>query len=220
MSGTIMLPERYLNAMKAFEGFTPRAAADYAQLSNGYGTKARHAGEVIDRAEADRRFKVEVEEAERLVDRFAPDLDEGTKAALTSLTYNAGTSWMRSGLGASIKSGDLEEAAQILTKYNRAGGKILGGLVSRRLQEAAWMGGTTGTLAVGGEQSQSRSAKSVDVAEAAQKQHSIAISPAIASPTVPAPPAPVEVRSVVAEHLVYLGLQSIRVAEREDQSVV
>ena len=129
----------YLDAIQKFEGYSARANWDYAQHSNGFGTKARYAGEVIDRAEAERRFRAEISKAEEAVERFAPGLDAGTKAALTSLTFNAGTTWMRAGLGDAIRSGDFETAREKFLKYNKAGGDVLPGLVSRRFQEADWI---------------------------------------------------------------------------------
>src|SRR3989304_184669 len=96
-----------LNAIRGFEGFTPQAQWDYAQFSNGYGTRAKFAGEVIDKAEADRRFEAAVANARSVVEQHAPRVDEGTKAALTSLTFNAGETWVKSGLGEAVKRGDL-----------------------------------------------------------------------------------------------------------------
>ena len=55
----------YLDTIKRFEGFSPAAKPDYAQVSNGYGTRARFAGEVIDMAEAERRFTAEIGEVAR-----------------------------------------------------------------------------------------------------------------------------------------------------------
>lgn len=130
----------YLNAIRNFEGYTPQAQWDYAQFSNGYGTKALYAGEKIDRAEAERRFHAEVASARSIVDKAAPHVDEGTKAALTSLTYNAGTSWIDSGLGDAVRRGDLDSAREIFQKYNKAGGEVLPGLQMRRSQEALWIG--------------------------------------------------------------------------------
>ncbi len=130
----------YLDAIRNFEGFTPKAQWDYAQHTNGYGTKARFAGEVIDRAEAERRFQGEISAARSVVEKTAPALDEGTKAALTSLTYNAGSAWTQSGLGEAVRSGDLDSVREIFQKYNKAGGDVLPGLVSRRSQEALWIG--------------------------------------------------------------------------------
>lgn len=130
----------YLDAIRSFEGFTPTATADYAQVSNGYGTKALYPGEVIDKAEAERRFHGEIDQARSIVEANAPHLDEGTKAALTSLTYNTGTAWVRSGLGDAVRRGDLQDVREIFQQYNKAGGQVLPGLVSRRSQEALWIG--------------------------------------------------------------------------------
>jgi lysozyme len=129
-----------LNAIRAFEGFTPQAQWDYAQFSNGYGTRAKYAGEVIDKAEADRRFEAAVANAKSVVERHAPRVDEGTKAALTSLTFNAGETWVTSGLGEAVKRGDLDAVRSIFVQYNKAGGEVLPGLVSRRAAEALWIG--------------------------------------------------------------------------------
>lgn len=130
----------YLDTIRRFEGFTDRAQWDYAQHTNGYGTRALYPGEVIDKAEAERRFQSEIADARKVVDRFAPNADEGTKAALTSLTFNAGTTWTRSGLGEAVRAGDLDTARALFQQYTKAGGETLSGLVARRMAEAAWIG--------------------------------------------------------------------------------
>jgi GH24 family phage-related lysozyme (muramidase) len=130
----------YIDAIRRFEGFTAQAQWDYAQFTNGYGTRAAYPGEVIDRAEAERRFAAEIGAARAIVERTAPAVDEGTKAALTSLTFNAGTAWTRSGLGEAVRRGDLDAARALLQRYNKAGGETLPGLVKRRLEEASWIG--------------------------------------------------------------------------------
>lgn len=129
-----------LAAVKSFEGFSAQAKWDFAQHSNGYGTRARAPGEVIDVKEAEFRLVMELKSASDLVEKFAPSLDEGTKAALTSLTFNAGTKWMSDGLGQAIRRGDLDAARSIFVEYNKAGGKILPGLVARRQAEVKWIG--------------------------------------------------------------------------------
>lgn len=131
----------YLQAIKSFEGFTRTAKWDYAQYSNGYGTKAKYEGEVIDEAEAERRFAAELSQSLALVDKFAPGLDEGTKAALVSLTFNAGTGWMKSGLGNAVAAGDLQAVRERFVMYDKAGGAVLPGLAKRRAAEAEWIGG-------------------------------------------------------------------------------
>lgn len=130
--------DRYHGAIQRFEGFTAQAKWDYAQHSNGFGTKAQFPGEVIGREEAERRFSAELASAATLVERFAPGLEPGTKAALASLTFNAGPRWMSAGLGSAILNGDLDTAREIFLTYTKAGGESLPGLVARRLEEAAW----------------------------------------------------------------------------------
>ncbi len=135
-----MVDPSYLDAIKQFEGYSAEARWDYAQNTNGYGTRAKYTGEVIDKAEADRRFSGEIQKAADFVDKFAPGLDDGSKAALTSLTYNTGTAWTQSGLGQAVSSGDLDKAKSLFLQYNKAGGDVVDGLVQRRLQEVAWFG--------------------------------------------------------------------------------
>jgi lysozyme len=140
----------YLDSIRAFEGFTQRAQWDYAQHSNGYGTRALFPGEVIDRAEAERRFQSEIASARAVVERHAANADEGTKAALTSLTFNAGEKWTRDGLGDAVRRGDLEAVRSIFLEYNKAGGKLLEGLAARRAAEAEWIGNPQPNTAVTG----------------------------------------------------------------------
>lgn len=134
------LDDYYLNAVKRFEGYSPRAAWDYKQHTNGYGTRARSPGEVIDRDEAERRFADEMGKAASLVDARYPNLAPGTRAALTSLTFNAGSGWMNSGLGRAVDAGDRDAIRAHFVQYNKAGGEVLPGLVDRRGAEARWIG--------------------------------------------------------------------------------
>lgn len=146
-----MIGNTYLDQIKKFEGYTERPQWDYKQWSNGYGTRASGPNDVIDRAEAERRLAAEVTKAASLVDRFAPGIDPGTRAALTSLTFNAGPGWMDSGLGQAIKAGDLDKARASFLQYNQAGGQVLPGLASRRATEVGWFGqGDPGAMPRGG----------------------------------------------------------------------
>lgn len=128
----------YSDQIIGFEGFAPQAAWDYKQHSNGYGTKALYPGETIDKETAQQRFDAELGKAAEFVNKVAPDAPAGTKAALTSLTYNAGTGWANSGLGEAVKSGDWSAAKDRFLQYNKAGGDINPGLVKRRQAEASW----------------------------------------------------------------------------------
>ena len=141
----------YLDAIRNFEGYTPQASWDYAQFSNGYGTKARHDGERIDRIEAETRFRAEIEEARAIVERHAGNWDEGTRAALTSLTFNTGTRWISSGLGEAVRNGDPALLRERFFAYHKARGDVLPGLVERRLAELEWIGSPTAPPAAGAE---------------------------------------------------------------------
>src|SRR5262245_24855198 len=86
------------DAVKRFEGYTPRASWDFKQHSIGYGTRARFPNETIDRPEAERRLDEELSKASTFVDGVNPNLPGGVRDALTSLTYNAGGGWASAGL--------------------------------------------------------------------------------------------------------------------------
>lgn len=135
-----ILGDFYDNQIKGFEGWAPRAAWDYKQHTNGWGTRATSPGEVIDKDEAQRRYDAEIQKSHDLVRQFAPDIDHGTAAALTDLTFNAGSSWMKSGLGQAIKAGDLDRARASFLQYTKAGGQDLEGLQRRRAAGIGWFG--------------------------------------------------------------------------------
>jgi lysozyme len=157
----------YLDSIRRFEGFSPVARQDCTQLSNGYGTRARFAGETLTAAEAESRFKDAISSAEKLVEGCAPDLDEGTKAALTSLTFNTGVKWIHDGLGDAIRKHDLTAAREIFQHYTTAAGQVLPGLVSRRSEELAWFGGgVAAQQAPGGPPNSAASASTGSIAAA------------------------------------------------------
>lgn len=139
---TAPLDPQYIDQIKGFEGYSPAAAWDYKQSSSGYGTKAQPGDENIppDQLKAihEQRFSEEISKAAAAVDSLNPDLPPGARAALISLTYNAGPGWMQSGLGGLVRSGDLQGAQQRILEYNKAGGEVNPGLVKRRTAESAW----------------------------------------------------------------------------------
>ena len=138
----------YLKSIKSFEGFTPRAQWDYAQHTNGFGTRALFEGETISRQEAEQRFEAEITGARAIVEKHAKGWDEGTKAALTSLTFNCGTRWISSGLGDAVRAHDMRGLKDRFIEYNKAQGQVLPGLVARRLAECEWIGKEAQSLAV------------------------------------------------------------------------
>ena len=114
-----------------------RAVWDHKQHSIGFGTRAKP-GEEIDVAEAHKRFDTEWAKAQDEVDGFKPGLPIGVRSALTSLTYNAGSQWMREKLGAAIQKGDKEAARKYFLAYHNASGKPEPGLIARRQREVKW----------------------------------------------------------------------------------
>lgn len=138
------LDPEYFDAIKASEGYAPTASWDYKQYSSGYGTKAQPGDENIPqdqlKAVYEQRFQDEVAKAAAHVDSINPNLPPGVKAALTSLTYNAGPGWSQSGLGDLVRAGDIEGAKARFLQYNHAGGQVDPGLTARRGREAAWFG--------------------------------------------------------------------------------
>lgn len=131
----------YVDAVKRFEGFNARPSWDYKQHSWGYGTRAPGPRGTISREQADADLTRELGSAYDIVHRHAPNAPDGVKAALTSLTFNTGADWTRSGLGQAVVAGDYDTARRQFLQYNKAGGKVLPGLVSRRQEEASWFNG-------------------------------------------------------------------------------
>lgn len=160
----------FVDAIRKSEGFTPVAAPDFKQLSYGYGTKAPAPGATIDKATAETKLNEDLTRAAAIVDRVNPNLPQGVRAALTSLTFNAGADWVNSELGNRIRAGDYEGAKARFLQYNQAGGQVNPALVERRRQEAEWFnaaatpqGDTLGLPGVGRMQ---REVQNVFVAEA------------------------------------------------------
>ena len=118
------LAPQYVEGIRKHEGFDRKAFWDYKQYTNGYGTRAKYPGEVIDRATAEQRYNDELGKAAAIVDQQAPNAPEGVKAALTSLTYNSGEKWASSGLGDAVRAGNYPAAEQKFLQYTKAGGSV------------------------------------------------------------------------------------------------
>lgn len=143
-SGALISPD-LVDRLKKLEGYSEKPYVDFKQTSSGYGTKAQSGDENIPpdqlRAIHEQRLNTELGRAANIVDTFAPGLPKGTRDALISLTYNAGSAWTSSDLGSKIRAGDLEGAKQNFASYNQAGGEVNEGLVARRATELSWWGG-------------------------------------------------------------------------------
>ena len=130
-----------LSIIKEFEGFRANAYRDPVGIwTIGYGTiRGVKPGDVITRAEAERRLRHELVEYERAVERATggnatqPQFD-----ALVSFAYNVGVRGMA---GSTVikrhNAGDHQAAARAFGLWNKAGGKVWPGLTRRRAAEAA-----------------------------------------------------------------------------------
>jgi lysozyme len=73
---------------------------------------------------------------EATLSRAYPKLSQLMFDALVSFSFNLGTGWMRrSGLKEALDQADYRRAADELLKWNKAGGKVLPGLIARRSAE-------------------------------------------------------------------------------------
>ena len=139
-TGPVTVPSDLIDYIKSKEGFHARAFWDYAQYTNGYGTRARSSTEVITEAEAERRLAADVDRRRRYVISYGQEIgrnwNEDQVNALTSFIYNGGNGWLSSvTANGSRTDAEIMEAIKL---YNKAGGRTLAGLVSRRNEESAW----------------------------------------------------------------------------------
>jgi lysozyme len=129
-----------------FEGFSEKPYDDYGQLSIGYGTKATGENQVVTKEQARELLQQELQRSRqsvlRAMEKYNYDFTENQILALTSFTYNLGSGEGTpdddpEGLKQLLDSGrrGVEEISDSIELYNRAGGKVLPGLVKRRAAE-------------------------------------------------------------------------------------
>lgn len=137
-----------LDLIKRFEGFRAEAYPDPATGGDpwtiGYGTTGR-AGVGIDPKPGMKISEAQATEfLRRGVDKFAADIrpaitapiNENEFGAFVSLAYNIGpTAFKRSSALRHFNAGNKAKAANSILLWNKAGGKVLRGLVRRREAE-------------------------------------------------------------------------------------
>lgn len=95
-------------------------------------------GEQIDAATAEVLFRRDVARFEAAVERECPSANESEFGAMVSLCYNIGAgAFEKSSVARLHNAGNYAQAGQAFALWNKAGGKVLGGLVARRAREAA-----------------------------------------------------------------------------------
>ncbi|MCA0433510.1 MAG: lysozyme [Proteobacteria bacterium] len=132
--------------IRAQEGFRGEAYRDPAGVwTIGFGhTSAAGPPEVrpglrVSRAEGEAIFLRDVDQVARRVQRLVTThLSDRQFSALVSFAYNVGTgAFASSSVLQVVNAGDLARVPERLTLWNKAGGRVLPGLVKRRAAEAA-----------------------------------------------------------------------------------
>lgn len=134
--------QRGIDLIKEFEGLRLRAYKDAVGVTTiGYGTtringRPVQMGTVITQTQAEQYLRADVEEFEKCVSTTVKvPLNENQFAALVSFTYNLGCGNLRkSTLVRRLNAGDYAVGNEF-PKWNKAGGKVLKGLVRRREAE-------------------------------------------------------------------------------------
>jgi len=129
--------EQLIEFLKQAEGFQARAYKDSDHYSIGYGTRASYKDEVIDRDEAERRLREEVENIARVVNSSVHvPLKQHQFDALVSFAYNVGVkALLSSTLLKLLNKGLYDEAANEFKRWVHSGGHVVEGLVNRRRKE-------------------------------------------------------------------------------------
>lgn len=136
------IPASFVRAITRIEALDAKPRWDVKQWTVGWGTRAKDKNEKADLPELQKRFTDEVTSAAKAVDKLNPNLDTGTRAALTSLTFNVGDAWKNKSLGDAVKRGDVNAIKQRMLQYNQVSGKEHPVIVARRNEEATWIGKT------------------------------------------------------------------------------
>jgi lysozyme len=128
-----------IDLIKTFEGLKLKAYQDLVGVwTIGYGhTKTAAPGQTITEAQAENLLRQDLARFEKYVADLpgADKLNPNQFAALVSLAFNVGS--FGNSLRAAIAAGDHDKIPAVIQLYNKAGGKVIPGLVRRRKAEAA-----------------------------------------------------------------------------------
>ncbi len=131
--------QRGLSLIKSFEGLRLLAYRDAVGVwTVGYGaTRGVKAGMSVTKEQAERMLLNDVQRFEPEVERLVQVPLTGNQwDALVSFTYNLGAANLESStLLRKLNAGDYAGAAEQFPRWNKAGGKVLPGLVRRREAE-------------------------------------------------------------------------------------
>lgn len=133
--------QKGIKLIKDFETFQAKAyVCPAGVLTIGYGHTGSDVteGTYISEAEADRLLRADLSTAEKAVNKVKAPLNQNQFDALVSFTFNCGIgAFSRSTLKKVVEANPADpEVASQLKRWNKAGGRVLNGLVRRREAEA------------------------------------------------------------------------------------
>ena len=131
-----------IDFIKSFESFSPITyicSAGVPTIGYGHAIRSGEHFEGISKCQAEEILVQDLYLAEKSVSRnITAPLEQNQFDALVSFAFNLGLgAFQRSTLRQALLRGDKKAAMESLVKYCRAGGKILRGLQTRRLDEKA-----------------------------------------------------------------------------------
>lgn len=126
--------------LKKFEACNLQAYLDIGGIPTiGYGSTGADVvmGMSITQAEADRRLGVDISKFEKVINNFVTaTLNDNQFSALVCLAYNIGIgSFQRSALLKKLNNRDYVGAVQQFVKWDHVNGKVVDGLLNRRMAE-------------------------------------------------------------------------------------
>ena len=133
-----------LSLLESFEGFRSKAykvvkTEKYYTIGYGHYGPDVHFGDMITKAKAEALLKSDVATAEKVVNEYVKvKLNQNQFDALVSFVYNVGAgAFSSSTLLKELNQGDYQAASAQFPRWNKSGGKVLPGLVTRREKEKA-----------------------------------------------------------------------------------
>ena len=130
-----------LELVETFEGCKLTAYKCPAGIwTVGFGSTGSHVypGLTITKAQADELLRSDLRRFEDAVAQAAPRSTDNQFSAMVALSFNIGIdAFKRSSVLRKHLAGDHDGAANAFLLWNKAGGKVLNGLVRRRAAEAA-----------------------------------------------------------------------------------
>ncbi len=136
-AGALAIAVSMIKPLEGLELVPYRDVAGVLTVCYGHTGKDIVEGKTYTEAECEALLDRDLGEVKRQIDPLIkPDLQEATKAALYSFTYNVGVgAFSRSTLLDKLNSGDVHGACKELHRWIYAGGKKWNGLITRRQVE-------------------------------------------------------------------------------------